>query len=140
MSHIYLVVKNSDEADMLRRLLPPRVREKIHFVLAEEGSSAVSTARTLLALGGQPVALLVDAGTTDETQIATQRETLDALLQNASPNLPHCVLVAAPTLLEIFATRGPVNQMPLVLEIIAFVQRVTDQLPMRPLPGAGATH
>ena len=126
MSSIYLVVTNADQARMLRRLLPPRVREKIDFVIAEEGSSAVSTARTLLALGGCPVALLADAGTTDETQIATQRETLVALLGNASPNLPYCVLVAAPSLLEIFANHGPLNKIPLVQDIIAFVRRVTD--------------
>ncbi len=139
MSSIYLVVKSSNEAAMLRRLLPHRVREKIDFLIAEEGSSAVSTARTLLALGRRPVALLTDAGTTDEAQIATQRETIEALLQNASPNLPHCVLIAAPSLIEIFATRGPV-QIRLVQEIIAFVKSVTDHLPVGPLPGDGVMH
>ncbi len=126
MNSIYLVVKSSGEADMLRRLLPPGTRKEIEFVVEDDPSSAISTARTLLALGGRPVALVVDAGTTDETQIATQRQTLAALLENASPNLPCGVFIAAPSLPDIFAARRPVNNIPLVQEIMAFVKRVTN--------------
>jgi hypothetical protein len=126
MNSIYLVVKSRDEADMLRGLLPRVTRKEIEFVVEDDPSSAISTARTLLALGGRPVALVVDAGTTDETQIATQRETLAALLENASPNLPCRVFIAAPSLPDIFAARRPFDNMPLVQEITAFVRGVTN--------------
>jgi hypothetical protein len=125
MSSIYLVVEDSDEAQMLRRLLPAQVRKKIEFVFREEGSSSISTARTLLALGGRPVALVVDAGTTDQSQIAAQRETLTGLLGNASPSLPYRVFIATPSLSEVLAHRNPINQLPLIQEIKEFVQKVT---------------
>jgi hypothetical protein len=127
MNSLYLVVKSNDAAKMLRRLLPAGTWKEIEFVVEDDPSAAVSTARTLLALGGRPVALVVDAGTTDETQISTQRQTLAALLENASPNVPCRVFVAAPSLPDIFAARRPVNNIPLVQEIMAFVKRVTNQ-------------
>jgi hypothetical protein len=125
MNSIYLVVKSSDEADMLRRLLPPGTRKEIEFVVADDSSSAISTARTLLALGGRPVGLLVDSGTTDAAQIATQRETVMALMDNAAPTLSWAVFIAVPTMAEVFASRGAVNQIDVVQEIISFVKNVT---------------
>lgn len=126
MKSIYLVVKDAAEAGMLRRLLPPGILKEIDFVIADDASSAISTARTLLALGGRPVGMLVDSGTTDPTQIATQRETLVALMENAAPTLSSAVFIATPTMAEVFASRVAVNQIPVVREIIAFVKGVSQ--------------
>jgi hypothetical protein len=120
MSLVYLVVEGRTDAAMLRRLLPPRVRQKIAFVLGDGKSSAISTARTLLTLGDRPVGLLVDSDF-QHPATARQRAKLRQLLHKASQGLAYEVFIAVPDLDDIYLNSGP-NRTPLVQEITAFVE------------------
>jgi hypothetical protein len=122
MNSIYLVANSSEDSALLRQMLPPAIRREIQFVVADDPSSAISTARTLLALGGKPVGLVVDAGTTDPAQIASQCQTIAALLGSAAANLPSAVFVAVPDLHQAWANRAAANRIPLAQEIKAFVE------------------
>jgi hypothetical protein len=124
-----MVVKDSSYADLLRKILPGAVRSQIEFVIEEGESSALSVARTLLALGGRPTALLVDSGTEDESKIASRRKTLDALLENASTDFPGRVFMAIPNLKEVYDRRTAINQIPLGKEITAFVNSLSTPQP-----------
>jgi hypothetical protein len=88
MNKVYLVSKSSADADRLRRMLPPATCREIDFVVADDDPvAAISTTRTLLALGGQPVGLVLDAYTTDATEIASKRQTIEGLLSKAAANV-----------------------------------------------------
>jgi hypothetical protein len=135
MNNIYIVSKSSDDASLLRRMLPPAIRGAIDFVVADEDPvSVISTARTLLALEGQPVGLVVDACTTDATLIASKRQTIEALLSGAAANAPWKLFIAVPDLPTVWADRVAVNQIPLAQEIITFVKNHIG----RPNPALGA--
>ncbi len=125
MSKVYIVSKSSDDADLLRRMIPAAIRKEIDFVVADEDPvAAISTARTLLALGGQPVGLVLDAYTTEATEIASKRHTIDALLGKAAANVPWKLFIAVPDLPTVWATRAAVNQIPLAREIREFVTHI----------------
>ncbi len=137
MNSIYLVTKSSDDSELLRRMLPPATRRAIQFVVADDPSSAISTARTLLVLGGQPVGLVVDAGTEDKAQITSQRQTIAALLGNAAANVPCAVFIAVPDLHHVWTNHGALNKIPLAQEIRAFVEKPqAEESPVarQPLP------
>jgi hypothetical protein len=125
MSTVYIVSKSSDDAAILRRMLPPAIRRTIGFVVADDDPvAAISTARTLLALGGQPVGLVIDAYTRDATQIRSKRRTIEALLEKAAANVPWKLFIAVPDLRYVWASRTGVNQIPLAREIKGFVESV----------------
>ncbi len=124
MNPVYLVAKSSDDSALLRRMLPPDTLRAIRFVVADDPSSAVSTARTLLALGGKPVGLVVDSGTTGETRITSQRQTLTGLLGDAAANVPWALFIAAPDLHRVWEQRVALNKIPLAQDIKAFVKNV----------------
>jgi hypothetical protein len=128
MSTVYLVSKSSDDAAILRRMLPAAIRRTIDFVVADDDPvAAISTARTLLALGGQPVGLVVDAYTRDTTQIRSKRRTIEALLERAATSIPWKLFIAVPDLHHVWNTRLAVNQIPLGREIREFVRTVGNQ-------------
>lgn len=88
--------------------------------------AAISTTRTLLALGGQPVGLVLDAYTTDATEIASKRQTIEGLLSKAAANVAWRLFIAVPDLGNVWENRAAVNQIPLAQEIREFVGSVAN--------------
>ena len=126
MSKVYLVSKSDADAALLRQMLPPATRREIGFVVADDDPvAAISTARTLLALGGQPVALVLDAYTTDATEIASKRQTIEALLGKAAANVTWKLFLAVPDISHVWASHTAIKQIPLAREIKAFVESVS---------------
>jgi hypothetical protein len=121
---LYVVVESSRDASILRRFLPTAVKAKCGFVVAQGRSAAISDARTLLVLSKEPVALVVDADTTNISEIKKQEATLRKLLHSASAGIKCDVFLAVPSLTEIWSNHGPVNQIELVKKLIAFVDSV----------------
>ena len=127
MSSVYLVVEGRSDVDILRRLLPPGVLRRLEFVGGDGKSSAISTARTLLAIGDRPVGLLVDADTTRHSEVVREHQTITELLHRAGHGLKYQVFLAVPDLDYVFAHRGPVNKIPVVQEVIVFVKGLTTE-------------
>jgi hypothetical protein len=132
MSSVYFVVEGRSDADILRRLLRPSVLRKIELVVGDGKSSAISTARTLLAIGNRPVGLLVDADTTHPREVAHEHQTISELLRRAAHGSEYQVFQAVPDLgfvfarRHVFAHRGAVSNIPLVRDIIMFVKSNTN--------------
>jgi hypothetical protein len=127
MSKLYIVAKSTADADILRRMLPQVVRREIDFVVADDDPvAAISTARTLLALRGQPVGLVIDTYTADETEIASKRQVIEGLLGKAAPNLAWRLFTAVPDLRTVWEKRGALDQIPLAQEIREFFTTVQD--------------
>jgi len=125
---VYIVVEGSDDASILRRILPTAVKAKCGFVVAKGRSAAISDARTLLVLSKEPVALVVDADTTDNFEVEKQEATLRELLYSASAGIKCDVFLAVPSLTAILANHGPVNQIELVKKLVAFVNSISPVL------------
>ena len=126
MKRVYIVVEGQNDASALRRILPPAIKEKCDFVIGDGKSSAISDARTILALSREPLVLVVDADDSDINRVEEQWKTLNQLLQSAASGTPFSVFLAFPNMEYIMAHRGPVNHMPIVKEIVAFVKSVSD--------------
>lgn len=128
MSTLYLVSKSSTDARILKKMLPPAMWRDIDFVVADDDPvAAISTARTLIALGGQPVGLVVDAYIRDAKEIRSKRRTIEALMDKAATSIPWRLFIAVPDLHQVWNSRGPDNQIPLALEIRKFLAEMKQQ-------------
>jgi hypothetical protein len=92
----YVVVEDRFDAEILKRVLPQQVSEATEFTIGSGRYSAQSLARSLLAVGQTPVALVVDADTTDKSAICEQEDWLRESLQQASAGARFDVFLAEP--------------------------------------------
>jgi len=84
---------------MLARLLSAEQEAGlIEIRAAGPSSSLYSAARTLLAVRGEPVALLLDADSTDPEAVARRRLTAEEVVGDVANSAPLRVLVAVPAL------------------------------------------
>jgi hypothetical protein len=92
----YLVAEEQTALHVLQKLLPPETLKETGC----EGSrySAPSLARTILVTERKPVALLMNAHTTDETSVQERLGTLRYLLKQAAADIPFEVFLAVPEL------------------------------------------
>ena len=68
-------------------------------------SSIYSTARTLLAVRRVPVALVLDAGSTDPDMVSRQRQSVEEVIGEAAYRAPFRLLLAVPALQSLLFTR-----------------------------------
>jgi hypothetical protein len=94
----YVVTESRFAAELLRRVLSPSLLEDAAIVPAPERSSAISSARTLLADRARPVALVLDSGTLDPKRVAEQALVVGDLLRMARPDVPISMVFADPEL------------------------------------------
>jgi len=98
MKPVYLVTESSTNTEILKRLLPTDLAQKTEFVTAHGRYSASSLSGTILSVRMRPVALVINANTTEEGAIQEQASTITGLLLPASSGVPYKVLMAVPTL------------------------------------------
>ncbi|NET33282.1 MAG: hypothetical protein F6K19_14885 [Cyanothece sp. SIO1E1] len=102
MSHAYLVLEGPSDIHLLQCILPQGEVENVCFVDGKGKYGAESLARSLAATRDVPVALLIDADTSDETLIAQKRQDLTYLIRQISAGAPFRILLAVPTIETIF--------------------------------------
>jgi hypothetical protein len=68
-------------------------------------SSVYSTARTLLAVRGEPVALVLDAGSTEPDMVSRQRQGVEEVIGEAAMRAPFGLFLAIPALQSLLFTR-----------------------------------
>jgi len=95
----HVLVESNQSAFMLARLL--NAEQEAGFIeirAAGPSSSLYSAARTLLAVRGEPVALLLDADSTYPEAVARRRLTAEEVVGDVASSAPLRVLVAVPAL------------------------------------------
>jgi hypothetical protein len=92
----YLVVEGELDAHILRRLLPVDVVRGTEFVVAQGSYAVQSLATTLLGVRRRPLALVVDADTTNPSIVQEKVDLLRYLVRPAAGNVPYAVFVAVP--------------------------------------------
>ncbi len=97
MKTMYLVTESSTNTEILKRLLPTDLVQRTEFVTAHGRYSASSLSGTILSERMRPVALVINANTTEEGAIHEQASTITGLLLPASSGVPYKVLMAVPT-------------------------------------------
>lgn len=120
--HVYVVVESPVNSQALRRLLPAALVRICDFVVGRGRSAAVSDARTLLVLGKQRVALVLDAGTDDREKVKEQYDILSQLMRTAPGSFESGVFLAIPRVKEVLQDGTPVNQRPLVKDLVRFLK------------------
>lgn len=124
-SNIHFVAEGKRDAHRLRAILKPHGIDARHIINGGGKGAAISGARTILALKHHPVVLVLDADTTNETEIREERERLQELLSSASGGSDCRAFLAVPTLDSI--RPGSREENALANEIVEFVQGVTEQ-------------
>jgi len=91
----HIVISGAPGRRLVERVLRSAGRGAFDVVEGGDPADAVELARTLLSRG-EPVALVLDAGTADEGAAEAQREEVDDELRGAAGSTPFRVVMAAP--------------------------------------------
>ncbi len=92
----YLVVEGEFDAHILRRLLPVDVVRDTELVVAQGSYAVQSLATTLLGVRRRPLALVVDADTTNPSIVQEKVDLLRYLVRQGAGNVPYALFVAVP--------------------------------------------
>lgn len=122
MKKAYVITEGPFDAEILKQLLSAKVLRDTEFVVAHGRYGAQSVARTLLATRHIPVALVVDADTTDEARIAEQKDFLEELLRQASSGTRFQVFLIKPGFDP--QTIKSLSQAPLIADLEKFLSSI----------------
>ena len=116
MSRTYVVTEGDTDVAVLKRVLPEGIVASAEFVPAGGGmDSARSLARSLLASRQRPVALVVDADTSDQLEVQERVDFLDYYLRQGAGATRFGVFAAVPEIEVLF------------FEDRAFVERIAQE-------------
>ena len=102
MTKAFIVTEGQREREILAALLPATILENIDFVVAKERSSAISIARSILVAKYIPVALVLDAETTNRSAIREEQNFLRMSLTEASFGTKYAYFLAVPEIEIVF--------------------------------------
>ncbi len=98
----YVVTEGESDAKFLSVLLADEVREGLRVVQGGGRSGAISFARSLNSARQVPVALVLDADTTNEGRLREERVTVSDLLHMGASGAPIRAFLAVPELEVLF--------------------------------------
>jgi hypothetical protein len=127
MSFKYIVVEGSRDAQILRHWMPANWRDRFRIITGNGKSAAISDARTLLAVGKRPVALVLDAESDAAPALKRQRDQVNQLLANASAGIDFEVIQVVPNLEAQLRPGVAVNEIPVVRKLKEFIERSSGQ-------------
>ena len=96
MSKVIIVVEGKTDELILNAVSPRSLQRKIQFVVGSGRYSAQSIARTILAYERQPVALVLDADTTDESKVKEQVAYFQKALGEVASDIPYQAFIVVP--------------------------------------------
>ncbi|OUL36771.1 hypothetical protein BV372_05670 [Nostoc sp. T09] len=102
MNLAYMITESDKDIEILQRLLPQNLSQDIKFIAGESSYRARSLASSLLATRKTPVALVLDAGTDNESQIFERHDLINYVLNQASSGIPYQIFLAIPQLEIVF--------------------------------------
>ncbi|MEW6349398.1 MAG: hypothetical protein AB1646_10075 [Thermodesulfobacteriota bacterium] len=92
----YIVVEGQTDRELLGRLLPKDLADRVTIVVANGKSAAVSLCRSILSQRQAPTVLVIDSDTTDEEEIRERYVILNDLLRPAAGTALWLVQLAVP--------------------------------------------
>ena len=100
MKRVCVITEGQSDYEILKAVLPQEIvqNENIEFIVGSGRYSAQSLARSVLAVEQVPIALIVDADTSNAAAIQEQRDLLLFFLRQASPGIKFEVFLAEPEL------------------------------------------
>lgn len=101
MTTVHIVVEGQTDQRLLAQLLRD-LEARIQFHVAGGKHAAHSLARTLQIKYGEPVALVLDADTTDDRMALEEQTTYESYLSFTAKGVPFIVILFRPDLEEIF--------------------------------------
>ncbi|MBO0698879.1 MAG: DUF4276 family protein [Zavarzinella sp.] len=96
MKRVYIFVEGPTDAEFLRRILPPEVLTDAEIITAGGSSGVASLARSVLVRRKTPIAVVMDADSTDPSVVQEQQESVEDLIQAADASIPVKVVTAVP--------------------------------------------
>lgn len=102
MAQAYIVTEGQSDADILKTVLPKHLVEKVHFVVGEGRSSALSLAVSLLSNGKYPLALIIDTDTHHPDKIQEQIDLREAILRRSGRPEAYRIFSAVPEIEVVF--------------------------------------
>jgi hypothetical protein len=93
---VYLITEGATDEVILKKLLPAKILTNVQFVIGQGRYSAQSLARSILAARKMPVALVLDADTTQPEAIQEQYDFLHEALGQAAAGTPFGIFLAKP--------------------------------------------
>jgi hypothetical protein len=103
---IHVLLESLLNMRLVKRLLEQEGRSiDLNFKVRSPSSSLYSSARTLLAVVGEPVALVLDAETTSPSAVSKQRQTVEEVIGPTAKISPFRLLMAVPSLESLLFTR-----------------------------------
>jgi DNA-binding MarR family transcriptional regulator len=102
----HILLESLFDMRLVKRLLEHEGRSiDLHFKMGSPSSSLYSSARTLLAVVGEPVALVLDAETTSPSAVSRQRQAVEEVIGSTAKRSPFRLLMAVPSLEALLFTR-----------------------------------
>ena len=98
----YVVTKGTTDTLLLQKLLPANVKSDVAFIEGKGKSSAESMSRSLLAVKQRPLALVLDANSSNEAAIEEYRHVVREFLGQASAGTEYEVFLAVPEIEGLF--------------------------------------
>jgi hypothetical protein len=105
MTTQYFIVEGPFEKFLLERILPESIVAHSKILTGNGYNIALSKARSLLVSSELPVALIVDADTTDTTSVEEKKDFLSQSLQQFSNPDHFHIFLAVPEMEQIFFSR-----------------------------------
>ena len=102
MTKAFVVTERESDRAILAALLPATILKNIGFVVGHERSSAVSIARSILVAEYIPVALVLDAETTNRSAIREKRDYLRMSLAEVSYGTKYAFFLSIPEIEILF--------------------------------------
>lgn len=98
----YIIAEGASDVELLRRLLPAKFSGDVELLDGQGFDGVKSLARSIAAARRKPVAVVVDAATTDPELIKARRQSLQEVVGSAASTVPVGVIMAVPGLESIF--------------------------------------
>ncbi|MGD0091880.1 MAG: hypothetical protein ABSE73_18350 [Planctomycetota bacterium] len=96
MKPAFLITEGKSDQLVLRSLLPKETVKRLKMVAGNGRYSAISQTESILAMGGRPVAVVVDADTSAVRAVEELREMLQFGLRQAASGTPYLLRIAVP--------------------------------------------
>lgn len=97
MKSAYIVTDNQETSQLLHQILPQNLLVEIQIIASSTRSGALSLASSIMLEKRRPVALVLDAETTEPKQIQEKYSFISSLLLPASAEVSYKILLPSPS-------------------------------------------
>jgi hypothetical protein len=98
----YVLTEGNSDTELLKKLLRPDLLQGVELVNGRGVSSAVSLARSLLVTRRKPVALVIDADSTNRDVAQERQRSTQEVVSAVAPRVPVRIVVAVPEIEGLF--------------------------------------